>query len=147
MVNRVARRMKEAGLEVALLVRDRNLEDLGWPLWLEPASHDRYPLRAMLWALEQIPAGGSVLFAPCDMPFLTTGDFRSLRAAGAPAVASDGEELQPLLVLLGQEQIPALRQSVLECRSATYFVRDFPRIRLEGTHLRNINRPEDLESG
>ena len=146
MVSRVAQRMKEAGLEVAMVVRDRFLEDLGWPLWVEPRSNDRYPLRAMLWALEQIPEGSGAVFAPCDMPFLTATDFRALRTARAPAVAWDGENVQPLLVHLEKQQLSLLRESVQDSRSALRFVRGFERLSLERRHLRNINRPEDLDS-
>ena len=146
LVSRLANRAIESGLEPVLLVKDRELEDLGYRLCVEPAAEGYYPLRAILHALRSLPEGGSALFVPCDLPFLRVQSFLSLAEQPWPTVAWDGKRTQPLLAHFAREQAPALENWVNHQGSARGFVESAGRLRLPASELRNINRPEDLVS-
>lgn len=146
LVCRLANRAVESGLEPVLLVKDRNLEDLGYRLCVEPESEGHYPLRAVLHALRSLPEGESALFVPCDMPFLSVQSLVSLAGQPWPTIAWDGQQTQPLLAHFAREQVPALESWVRDQGSARGFVESAGRLRLPASELRNINRPEDLVS-
>ena len=136
----------EAGLEPVLLVKDSSLSDLGWPLFLESSSEGHYPLRAMLEVLQSLSEEESVLFCPCDLPFLKPSSLLSLASHPAPCVAWDGARLHPLLCQLSTAQAPELEQWVQNQGSARGFLANARRVRVSEAELRNINRPEDLVS-
>jgi molybdopterin-guanine dinucleotide biosynthesis protein A len=146
MVLHVVEALRSAGLQVRLVVRNEDLKALGVPLLFEPLSEGHYPLRGLLAGLETLKPNESALFAPCDLPFLTGEAISTLAQAPAPSVAFDGERIHPLLGHYAAAAQDRLRMHMAKNASAMAFAEDAHRVGLAPELLRNINRPEDLDS-
>jgi molybdopterin-guanine dinucleotide biosynthesis protein A len=138
MALRVATAMREAGLEVVAVAKDRRLEELGIPCLVEP-DEPRHPLVGVVLGLRQ---GGGV-FAPCDVPWIPAQAF--VRLAAAPgSIARDEGGLHPLLAHYPADWL-ARAEDLLERRKPARHLGDgAARIDLPSAWLRNVNRVEDL---
>ncbi|MCB9760698.1 MAG: NTP transferase domain-containing protein [Alphaproteobacteria bacterium] len=143
MAARVARAMAEVASSVTLVAPDRRLEDLGWPLLVEPAEGPRHPLRGVVAALAACAAPRALL-CPCDLPWMTPQALAALVDMGEPAVAAVDGRVHPLVAALPVAWLPrarALLEAGAPCRALVEPARIVP---LPAAALRNVNRPEDV---
>lgn len=120
---------------------------------LEPAPWNG-PLQALAKVLPY-SSQHALLIAPVDMPLLQPSDLQLLRQAWEQqptqaVVADDGKQLQPLLGIYPGG--PGVRKAMLEVieHEQGRWMRWLQRIphrpvRLPASHLRNCNRPSDLQ--
>ncbi len=143
MALRVAAAMRAAGLEPALVVRDRALADLGLPLLIEDPAGPLHPLSGVVAGLIAAPQGA--IFAPCDLPWIPSEAFeRLLAGAPSPQVARDPGGLHPLLAFYPGawlERARALRDGAGPARG---LAAGAGCVDLPAGWLKNVNRREDL---
>jgi len=90
---------------------------------------------------------GSVLFAPCDTPWLRSADLSALLAAanerGAVAMDASGRR-SPLVAVYPASRAEEARVAAREGRSASHFAEGCARVLLPDASLANLNAPEAL---
>ena len=121
---------------------------------LEPAPWNG-PLQALAKLLPS-SSQQALLIAPVDMPLLQPADIEALRLAwqqqpNEAAVADDGQRLQPLLgIYPGGTRMRSAMLEVLELEQGRWmrWLQRIPHrpVRLPASHLRNCNRPSDLQA-
>jgi molybdenum cofactor guanylyltransferase len=123
MVVRVAKAFESAGFQVSIIARDNRLLDCGFPLLVESETGPLHPLAGVIAGLESLEAGESALFAPCDVPFLSTVDINALATSAAPAIAVsiDSEKTHPLIAHYNKRLL-TLARAILAAEGP---VRDF----------------------
>ncbi|MEE2750986.1 MAG: NTP transferase domain-containing protein [Myxococcota bacterium] len=146
MALRVVRALEGAGLDVQLVVRNRDLAELGPSLLHEPPSPGHHPLQGVHAALQSLEPGECGFFAPCDMPWLRSDGVRALLAARAPAVASDGKRIHPLLCQVPWEWRARVEEALRQGGAVRELFSGVTQVVLEPAQLANINRVEDLKS-
>ena len=134
MVVRVARSMRDAGLEVCVIARDRRLEHL-WPVVVEQDG-PRHPLNGLVEGLRR---GGGV-FAPCDLPFFPPQGYRRLMEG----VVAD---TTPLLGFYDATWLDRARRFLAAEDSVRRFASPEARETFPEEWLRNVNRTSDLSQG
>ena len=146
MVLRVAQALEGAGLEVQLVVRDTELAELGLPLLHEPPRPGFHPLQGLSAVLKSLEPGECAVVAPCDMPWLCVDSIHALLAGGAPAVASDGQRIHPLLCLVPGDWGPRVEEVLGRGGAARELFTEVRQVVLDSAQLVNINRIEDLKA-
>jgi molybdopterin-guanine dinucleotide biosynthesis protein A len=140
LARRTALTLLRAGcVPVSLVGNQPALAELGLPVLREPETSRHHPLIGVAAVLEQ--AQGLSLFAPCDLPHLTTDAILRLLAHGGPCVAAG----QPLLCILPSEMATAAAEQARSGGSARAFVAALPTITIEASALHNANTPGDLQ--
>ncbi|MFT5681351.1 MAG: molybdopterin-guanine dinucleotide biosynthesis protein A [Myxococcota bacterium] len=136
---RTARILSEGGCRPVHIVGNQpGLSGLDWPVLREPDG-DHHPLRGVATALASLP-DGLALFAPCDLPALTSQAIDSLLAVGGPCRVVG----QPLLCVLSSEQAHRAAAHAHAGGSVRAFVAELEPLILPESVLLNANRPEDL---
>jgi molybdopterin-guanine dinucleotide biosynthesis protein A len=137
--------LQAAGCSPVLAVgRQPGLAVSGVPV-LDTESPLAHPLSGIVAALEHF-AGAPVLFCPVDLPGLTALDVQLLLDRGRPCVATDGDSVQPLLCILGPEQLDRARMLLRKGGSARTLVAHLEEVRLGRKALHNCNQPHDFAS-
>lgn len=136
---------------------NRNLsayESYGYAVIEDQAGGFQGPLMGILTGLTAATQPW-VLFAPCDGPFLPQDLANKLYQAAQQsdqpiAVASDGQRLQPVVVLIKKNCLDALRAAMQEGERKPdrwYASQGFVEVTFAPRSLQNFNRPEDLKDG
>lgn len=136
----------------AALVRRRD-DGLSWlygdgtPLQVvyEQVSDEEHPLWGVYTALSDARTE-MVLLAPCDTPLLGALTLRRLIEA-APAVASDGERIHPLVAVLPRTMAQAAHTLARAGAPAHQLVRDVRPVLVPADELRDHNHPQNLGAG
>jgi len=139
-----------------LINANRNQEAyqaLGYPVVSDLESGFQGPLMGILTGL-QTASQPWVLFAPCDGPFLSADLaqklYQAAQASGQPiAVASDGERLQPVVVLIKKDLLTPLKTAMQEGERKPdrwYASQGMVEVEFAAARLRNFNRPEDMKN-
>lgn len=139
-----------------LINANRNLDAyqaLGYPVIPDQEAGFQGPLMGIRTGLE-VAQQPWVLFAPCDGPFLSQDLAERLYQAAQQhqkpiAVASDGQRLQPVVVLIQKTCLEALKEAMQagERKPDRWYASqgmvsvDFP-----AASLNNFNRPEDVSA-
>ncbi len=138
MALRVYTSMREAGLEVVAVAKDRRLEELGIPCLVEP-DKPRHPLVGVVLGLGE---GGGV-FAPCDVPWIPPQAFVQLAEAPG-SIARDEGGLHPLLAHYPEDWLERAQELLSRRRPARALADGAQFLDLPAAWLRNVNRVEDL---
>jgi molybdopterin-guanine dinucleotide biosynthesis protein A len=137
-----------------LINANRNRSDyqsLGYPVTADLESGFQGPLMGILTGLKAARQPW-VLFTPCDGPFLPEDLAERLYQAALNsqqpiAVASDGERLQPVVVLIKRDcltQLEAAMQDGERKPDRWYAKVGMTSVVFAAASLRNFNRPEEV---
>ncbi|WP_404416372.1 molybdenum cofactor guanylyltransferase MobA [Marinospirillum sp.] len=137
-----------------LINANRNQADyqsLGYPVIADLESGFQGPLMGILTGLKAASQPW-VLFAPCDGPFLPEDLAARLYQAALDsqqpiAVASDGERLQPVVVLIRRDclvQLEAAMQAGERKPDRWYASVGMTSVVFAAEGLRNFNKPEEI---
>ena len=137
-----------------LINANRNLPDyqaLGYPVMADDESGFQGPLMGILTGLKAASQDW-VLFAPCDGPFLPQDLAERLYQAAMDsqqpiAVASDGQRLQPVVVLIKRDclaQLQTAMQAGERKPDRWYASVGMTSVVFTADALRNFNRPEEV---
>lgn len=124
----------------------------------ESETMPRHPLRGLVTACEAARAD-RLLVVPCDVPYLTPDDLKTLLTAAAAAatrptvdpvratvIASTDSRIHPLVGVFPRAIRAAAARAADEERAARHFLANAQRVELTAAALRNINTPNDLKS-
>lgn len=134
---------------------NRNLEDyaaLGFPVVSDLEAGFHGPLMGMLSGLKASSQEWT-LFVPCDGPFLPKDLALRLYQAATNqacdiAVASDGENLQPVVVLMRTSLYASLQQAVIagERKPRRWYAEvGSCKVEFSSQSLRNFNRLDEID--
>ena len=129
---------------VYIVGRQPELHTLQMPV-LSDEDSISHPFSGVITALEYFD-DHLVLFCPVDLAALNVDDVRLILDFGAPCVASAGDQVQPLLCLIGPKQIPIVKE-ILSNRGPAHALSDtLPRVQIRPQGLINCNERKDFES-
>ena len=124
----------------------------------ESETKPRHPLRGLVTACEAARADW-LLVVPCDVPYLTPDDLKTLLTAATTAsrppsvdpvratvIACADSRMHPLVGVFPRAIRAAAARAADEERAARHFLADARRVELAAAALRNINTPNDLQS-
>ncbi|MBE0507213.1 MAG: molybdenum cofactor guanylyltransferase [Marinospirillum sp.] len=137
-----------------LINANRNLTDyqtLGYPVVSDIEQGFHGPLMGILTGLKASSQEWT-LFVPCDGPFLPEKLAERLYQAAITnacdiAVASDGEWLQPVVVLIRSQLATQLEQAMLSGERKPdrwYASRGMTQVVFDADSLRNFNKPDEM---
>ena len=142
---RQAKVLEQAGCSPVVLVgRQPGLSSLGLQV-LSGESAAAHPLTGIVHALESLP-DQLVLFCPVDLPGLTPIHVAALLELQAPCTAVGPSGVQPLLCVLGPNELSMARDLLTLEGSATALVSGLPSVQLPSVALINCNSPDDIAS-
>ena len=125
----------------------RREPDDGWPE-LDVVTDLDGPRHALTGVATALRAATTprVLLAPCDLPQLTAAHIAQLWALAGEgeAVASHGEQLQPLLGVFWAARWSHALEAARDGASVRRWTADVPRVVLPAAALVNANHPGDL---
>ncbi|MCA9489541.1 MAG: molybdenum cofactor guanylyltransferase [Myxococcales bacterium] len=112
---------------------------------LEPEAPDRHPLWGVAHALRSASTP-LVAVVPCDLPGLDAETWERL-VAEAPAVASDGERIHPLVAVIPRSWADRAASLAADGAGARALVSACTEVVVPRGALVDRNRPEDLGRG
>jgi len=149
LAQRVATALQALGVSsIHLVGRQQALHGLGLPVVDDPAVQTHHPLFGVGAALQHARehGGRAALIVPCDLPDLKVDTLRELANSPAPAVATAGGHLQPLLAVLPVEVADAAITAAHDGRSARRFIQALGPVLvpLEADSVQDVDTPEEL---
>jgi len=143
MASMAASVLHDAGCRpVALVGRQPQLDDLGWPVHRDcaPGHHPLFGIAAALQACRSELA----LFTPCDLVGLKPAHIALLLQQESPCVAEGSNGRHPLLAVLPTSALSTARELANAGAPAHRLVEHLPALRLPDSALVDVNRPLDL---
>ena len=136
------------------IIANRNLDayqQLGFPVIPDLEAGYQGPLVGIATGLQAAQQPWT-LFVPCDGPFipedLAAQLYQAALDSGQPiAVASDGQRLQPVVVLIQTDCLPDLLNTLAAGERKPdrwYTSQGMTQVEFAADQLRNFNRPEEL---
>jgi molybdopterin-guanine dinucleotide biosynthesis protein A len=130
-----------AGLRAVVVAKAATpLPPVGVEVWLEP-DEPQHPLLGIVTALER--AGGPVVAAGCDQPWLEPELLRALATADGPAAARVDGRLEPLPARYEPAALPALRAALDARAPLREAVAGAAPVDVEARVVASVNTPED----
>jgi molybdopterin-guanine dinucleotide biosynthesis protein A len=142
LAERAARVLRDAGLDVALVAKERDeLPPVDVPVWRESRS-ERHPLAGILEALER--ARGPVVVCACDMPFVQPDLVMYIAGLPGTAVPEAGGRLHPLLARYDPAAVDVLERGLAEVVPLHEAVRQAGAHVVPESELARFGEPERL---